>query len=138
MEIFDRVKSMVGIGQPTLTITDVHEPARPGQPLRGTVQMHGGEYDAPVQDVVVHLDEERVVYTAPGVPERQFWRRVAAVDIVMNGRVLRKDESVALPFELMLPVDLAPSEGAVSYRLIAETEVPGLNPTAELTVVVRT
>lgn len=137
MEIFDRVKSMVGIGQPKLTIGGVHEPARPGQPLRGTVLMHGGDYDAPVQDVVVHLDEERVVYTAPGVPERQFWRRVAALDIVMDGRVLKQGEVVELPFELMLPVDLAPSEGAVSYQLVAETEVPGLNPTAELTVVIR-
>lgn len=136
MEIFDRMKSMVGIGKPTLAIGSVHGPARAGEPLRGTLMLRGGDYDAQVTDVTVCLDEERLVYTAPGVPERQFWRRVATVEIAMNGRILKKDEALELPFELVLPVGLAPSEGTVSYQLVAVTEVPGLNPRAERTVLV--
>ena len=54
----------------------------------------------------------------------------------MGGRVLRKDEVLELPFELILPVDLTPSDASVSYQLVAETEVPGLNPKAEQVVVV--
>jgi len=50
--------------------------------------------------------------------------------------VLKKDEVQELAFELLLPVGLAASEGSVSYQLVAETEVPGLNPKAELTVLV--
>lgn len=136
MEIFDRMKSMVGIGKPTLAISGVQGPARAGEPLRGTLMLRGGDYDSSVKDVTVRLDEERVVYPTPGIPERQFWRRVATVEIAMNGRVLKKDEALELPFELLLPVGLAPSEGSVSYQLVAETEVPGLNPKAELTVLV--
>jgi sporulation-control protein spo0M len=136
MEIFDRMKSMVGIGKPTLTIGGVQGPARAGEPLRGTVVLRGGEYDSPVKDVTVRLDEERIVYPTPGTPERQFWRRVATQEIAMNGRVLKKDEVLELPFELLLPVGLAVSEGSVSYQLVAETEVPGLNPKAEQTVLV--
>ena len=136
MEIFDRVKSMVGIGKATLAIGSVQGPARAGEPLRGTVVLRGGEYDSPVKDVIVRLDEERIVYPTPGIPERQFWRRVAVQEIAMNGRVLKKDEVQELAFELLLPVGLAASEGSVSYQLVAETEVPGLNPKAELTVLV--
>ena len=84
----------------------------------------------------MRLDEERIVYPTPGIPERQFWRRVATQEIAMNGRVLKKDEVLELPFELLLPVGLAPSEGTISYELVAETEVPGLNPKAEQVVLV--
>ncbi len=136
MEIFDRMKSMVGIGKPTLAIGSVLGPARAGEPLRGTVVLRGGDYDAAVKDVTVRLDEERIVYPTPGRPERQFWRRVATQEIAMNGRVLKKDEVLELAFELLLPVGLAPSEGSVSYELVADTEVPGLNPKAEQVVLV--
>ena len=105
MEIFDRMKSMVGIGKPTLAIGSVLGPARAGEPLRGTVVLRGGDYDAAVKDVTVRLDEERIVYPTPGRPERQFWRRVATQEIAMNGRVLKKDEVLELAFELLLPVE---------------------------------
>ena len=136
MEIFDRMKSMVGIGKPTLAIRGVEGPARAGEPLRGTVVLRGGEYDSPVKDVTVRLDEERIVYSTPGTPERHFWRRVATQEIAMDGRILKKDEVLELAFELILPVGLAPSEGSVSYELVADTEVPGLNPKAEMVVLV--
>ncbi len=136
MEILDRIKSMVGVGKPTIEIGSVEGPARGGEPLRGTVVLRGGEYDAPVQDVSVRFDEERLVYPTPGRPERQFWRRIAAVEIAMDGRVLKRGEVIELPFELILPVGLTPSDTAVSYELVAETEVPGLNPKAEQVVIV--
>lgn len=136
MEIFDRMKSMVGIGKPTLTIASVQGPARAGEPLRGMVALRGGDYDSPVQDVVVRMDEERLVYNTPGIPQRQFWRRVAELEIAMKGRILKKHELVELPFELLLPVGLEPTAGTVSYQLVAVTEVPGLNPKAELPVLV--
>lgn len=136
MEILDRIKSMVGVGKPTIEIGSVDGPARGGEPLRGTVVLRGGEYDAPVQDVSVRFDEERLVYPTPGRPERQFWRRIAAVEIAMDGRVLKRGEVIELPFELILPVGLTPSDTAISYELVAETEVPGLNPKAEQVVIV--
>ncbi len=134
MEILDRLKSMVGVGAPTVELTEPSAPVRSGELLRGTVVLRGGDYDAPVKDVEVHLDEERLEYSVPGRPERQFWRRVAEVAIVMDGRVLHRDEVIELPFELVMPVELAASSATVSYVLIAETEVPGLNPRAERTV----
>ncbi len=130
MEILDRIKGMVGVGQPSLALAEVG-PLRRGELLRGTVILRGGDHDAPVKDVQVRLDEERLVYPTPGRPERQFWRRVSEAVIALDGRVLARDEVLELRFELVVPTDLAPSEGAVSYELVAETEVPGLNPKAE-------
>jgi hypothetical protein len=130
MEILDRIKSMVGVGKPTIALAEVG-PLRRGELLRGTVLLCGGEYDAPVKDVQVRLDEERLVYPTPGAPERQFWRRISEQVIALDGRVLGKDEVLELRFELVVPTDLAPTDGAVSYEVVAETEVPGLNPKAE-------
>ena len=133
MEILDKLKSMVGVGKPTMALS-LSEPGRPGEVLRGTVALRGGQYETPVRDIEVHLDEERVVYPTPGIPERQFWRRVAEVVITLDGRRLRPQEALELPFELVMPVDLQPSGPGVSYQVVAKTEVPGLNPTVEQTI----
>ena len=134
MVILDKLKSLVGVGAPTMALTQVSEPGRAGEVLRGTLAVRGGQYDTAVRDVEVHLDEERVVYPTPGIPERQFWRRVAEVVIVLDGRVLRPDDELELPFELVMPLDLQASGPGVSYRLVAKTEVAGLNPRVEQTI----
>ncbi|MBK7825338.1 sporulation protein [Nannocystis sp.] len=136
MEILDRLKSMVGVGAPTIALAELPGPVRSGELLRGTVILHGGDYDAPIKDVQVRLDEERLVYPTPGRPDRQFWRRLAEVVINLDGRVLHRHERLELSFELVVPADLSPTDTAIGYELFAETEVPGLNPKAELVVVV--
>ena len=93
--------------------------------------LRGGDYDAPVKDIELHLDEERLTYNALASPDRQFWRRVAELVITLDGRVLMKDEVLELPFELVTPRDLTPNSETVTYELIATTEVPGLNPRAQ-------
>jgi len=134
MEMLDKLKSLVGVGAPTMTLTQVSEPGRAGEVLRGTVAVRGGQYDTAIRDIEVHLDEERVVYPTPGIPERQFWRRVAEVVIVLDGRVLQPDEVLELPFELVMPLDLQASGPGVSYRMVANTEIAGLNPRVEQTI----
>jgi sporulation-control protein spo0M len=136
MEILDKLKSLVGVGAPTITLTGVPGPLRAGHLLRGSVVLQGGDYDAPVKDVQVRLEEERLVWPSPGRPERQFWRHIAEVAIALDGRVLKQSERLELSFELIVPVDLAATGGSVGYSLVAETEVPGLNPRAEQVVVV--
>ncbi len=127
MEIFDRVKSLVGVGAPTITVIDVATPLRPGALLRGTLQLQGGAYAAPIDDVQVHLDELR---------DQQFWRRVASVDIAMDGRVLGPGESLRLNFELIVPLGLTATTATLTYAVVATTEVPGLNPRTDVPVVV--
>ena len=136
MEILDRLKGIVGVGQPSIEVRGVNTPVRRGEALRGTVVLTGGERDAPIEDVHVRLDELRVVYMAPERPEQQFWSRATEQVIPMAGRVLRPGDTLELPFELALPSQLEPSSGSVSYRIVADTEVPGLNPKFELDVTV--
>jgi sporulation-control protein spo0M len=136
MEILDKLKRIVGVGQPQIAIRGVDGPARGGGTLAGTVVLTGGEYDARVEDVHLRLHEERLVYPTPGRPEHQFWARVAELKIAMGDRVLRPGEVVELPFSLALPDGLRASDTSVAYVLVADTEVPGLNPKAELEVTV--
>lgn len=136
VEIFDKLKSMVGVGQPTIAIRGVEAPLRAGAAVRGTVVLTGGEYDAALEDVQVRLDQQKLVYTAPGRPERQFWQRVGEVVLPMSGRVLRPGEVVEVAFELALPAVVEPSSASVGYELVADTEVPGLNPRAAVEVAV--
>lgn len=128
MEIFDKLKSMVGIGTAKIEVSEVTTPLRAGAELRATVTLRGGDYDAPVQDVALHFDEERMVYTAQGRGGFQFWQKRAELTIPLHGRVLASGEALSLPVALPLPADLEPSGEHRRYLLIAETEVPGLNP----------
>lgn len=134
MEFLDKLKSMVGVGSATIELRDVTTPLRPGGELRGTVLLRGGQYDLPVKDVELHLQEERMVYAVPLKGKFEFWRESAALVVPMNGRVLQKGESFTLPFTFALPADLEPTDAHRQYRLVASTEVPGLNPTHDLVV----
>lgn len=136
MEILDRLKGIVGVGQPTIEIHGVDGPVRRGDSLRGTVVLTGGQYDAVIEDVHVRLDEQRLVFTAPERPERQFWSRVTEQVMPMAGRVLRPGETIELPFELAVPSTLELSSATIAYTVIADTEVPGLNPRVERDVTV--
>lgn len=128
MEIFDRLKSLVGVGNATIEVADVASPVRAGGELRATVVLRGGAYDVAVRDIALHLDEERMLYTAQGHGDFEFWQKRSELTIPMQGRVLGKGEELRLPVALALPGDLEPSEEIRRYTLTAETEVPGLNP----------
>lgn len=134
MEIFDKLKSLVGIGTATIEVSEATTPVRAGAELRATVTLRGGDYDAPVQDVQLHVDEERMVYTAQGRGGFQFWHKRADLTVPLGGRVLAKGETLTLPVALTLPADLEPSGEHRRYLLIAETEVPGLNPKHSIVV----
>lgn len=128
MEIIDRLKSMVGIGNVTIELSGLAAPLRAGGELRGTVTLRGGEYDATVEDIELHLDEERIVLFAQERSTFQHWEQRARLVIPMNHRVLGKGEVLALPVALALPADLEASDETRRYVVVAETEVPGLNP----------
>jgi sporulation-control protein spo0M len=128
MEIFDRLKSLVGVGNATIEVADVAAPVRAGGELRATVVLRGGDYDVAVRDIALHLDEERMVYTAQGRGDFAFWHTRVQLTIPMQGRVLAKGEELRLPVALALPAELEVSEELRRYTLTAETEVPGLNP----------
>lgn len=136
MEILDRLKGIVGVGQPAVVVHGVNTPVRRGDTLRGTVVLTGGEYEAPIQDVHVRLEEHRLVYTAPERPEQLFFSRAAEQEIPMAGRTIKPGETLAVEFAFVVPAELVESSSTVTYRLVADTEVPGLNPKFELDVVV--
>jgi sporulation-control protein spo0M len=127
MEILDRLKSIVGIGKATIELSQVDSAVRAGAELHASVTLRGGDYDVAVQDVRLHFDEERMVYTAQGRGDFAFWQQHASITIPL-GRTLGKDEEMTLPVVLTLPADLAPNAEALRYVLVAETEIPGLNP----------
>lgn len=128
MEIFDRIKSIVGIGKATIELSEVTTPVRAGAELRASVTLRGGDYDVAVQDVRLHFDEERMVFTAQGRGDFAFWQQHASLVIPLGGRMLAKDEEMALPVVIALPADLEPSDENRRFVLVAETEIPGLNP----------
>ncbi|MBZ5707932.1 sporulation protein [Nannocystis pusilla] len=128
MEILDRLKSIVGIGKATIELSQVDTPVRAGAELHARVTLRGGDYDVTVQDVRLHFDEERMVYTAQGRGDFAFWQQHASITIPMGGLLLAKGEEMSLPVVLTLPADLAPNAEALRYVLVAETEIPGLNP----------
>ena len=139
MELVDQFKNLLGIGAPTITIEGVEGTARAGDLIRGVVAVVGGDLDTTVEDLELRLDELRLVHTSPTAadpPERQSVRRLAGVKIDLGGRALRSGERLERSFELRLPADLEPSAGPRGYILVAESEVPGMNPSADLPLLI--
>jgi hypothetical protein len=101
MEILDRLKSIVGIGKATIELSKVDTLVRAGAELHASVTFRG---------------------------DFAFWQQHASITIPLGGRTLGKDEEMALPVVLTLPADLAPNAENLRYVLVAETEIPGLNP----------
>jgi hypothetical protein len=135
MKFVHRLQSAVGIGTPTLAIEGVVGPVRAGDVLRGTLVLHGGSYEVPVEHVVLHFDEQRLTHTLPSAaapPDRLSQRRVAAVELPLAAPVLRPGERIEREFALPLPAALEPSAGPRAYALVAETPIAGVDPRAEL------
>ena len=110
MEIFDRIRSMVGIGKATIELTAPTSPVRPGGEIRASVVLRGGEYDVAVQDIRLHLDEERLVFSAQSRGDFRFWQERASLVIPLSGRTLAKDE------EMTFPVAIALLSGATQFE----------------------
>lgn len=128
MEIFDRLKSIVGIGKATIELIEVPETLRPGAELHATVVLRGGEYDVAVADVHVHFDEERLVFNAPGNGEFERHQECASVRFTPSAGTLARGEEVTFPVTFALPAALEASSPHRRYTLTAETEIPGINP----------
>jgi hypothetical protein len=135
MKFIHRLKSAVGIGTPTLAIEGVVGPVRPGEVLRGTLVLHGGTYEVPVERVLLHFDEQHLTHmvaSAAAAPDRESRRQVAAAELPLDAPVLRSGERIVREFALPLPPELAPSDGPRAYALLAEVPIAGLDPRAEL------
>lgn len=139
MELINRLKSAVGIGAPTITIEGVAGPVRAGAVLRGTVAVRGGSYEVPVHSVALHFDEQHLTHTLPSAavrPDRVRRRHVASAELALDVPVLRPGQQIAREFTLPLPPALAPSAGPLAYALVAEMSIAGLDPRAEVPLVV--
>ncbi|MBZ5714487.1 sporulation protein [Nannocystis pusilla] len=139
MEFIHRLKGAVGIGAPTLTIAGVAGPVRAGEVIRGTVAVRGGSYEVPVLSVALHFDEQRLRHTRPSAamrPDRVRRRHLASAELALDGPVLQPGQQIVREFALPLPPALAPSAGSLAYALVAEMAIAGLDPRAEVPLVV--
>ncbi len=139
MEILERLKSLIGVGLPTITVTGFERTARSGDVLRGTVVLTGGDHDVPLSQISLRLEQQMLVYTVTGgvdEPERHLQQHVVEAQQSFEARVLAAGEQLAQDFEITVPPGLEPSAGLNVYALVAECEVPGPNPRADLPIVI--
>jgi hypothetical protein len=127
MEIVDRLKSMVGIGQATIALSEVTSPLRPGEELRACVTLRGGDYTVRVAAVRLRVDEEGIAFTAHVPHDFSPLQQHAGLSIPVD-RDLGKDEVMTLPVAIALPDELQPSDPQRRYVLVVDAEIPGLNP----------
>lgn len=134
MNLVTAIKNVFGLHEISLGLDGVSEPVRAGGDLRATLRLDvrgdPGHFDA----VHVHLDEERLLYTAQGHANFEFWRKVAGLAVPL-GR-LRPGESLHVPLALALPATLEPSAAHRRYRLVARVGALGFGPCADAVVTV--
>ncbi len=133
MGIFDKMKSMVGIGNPTLKL-DLDPPIFvDGEPMNGSILIAAQERPTRVQKITIQLVCDIETARADGTTTTQ---RIELGESVIpfdgDGFQLTANAKRRLPFELTPRAMEVPPSAA--YRLIASADCPGLDPTTTLVV----
>ena len=137
MDFLARIKCVLGMDDADLIeLRDLEVPVHPGDELRATAALSGGEHGLDVEGVRLRLDEERLVYDNPRHGDFDFWREAAAVTVPLAGRSLAPGERLSVPLTLQLPADLEPSSAHRRYRITAILQARGRHHDASAVIAV--
>lgn len=132
MGFFDKVKQMVGVGAPSVTVVAERAPFHQGKSVRGVVIVTGQERATAIESITVSL---RRSYTGKMSDGSSIARRdeLATLTIDLRGRVVEPGASIETPFDLgVANPEETRAEGTLSLDASAST--PGLDPRGSLEV----
>ena len=127
MGFFDKIKSAVGVGQPKLEITLDRAQVGLGGIVSGVARATGQERALPVLAFDVRLKRG----------SQQQGMQVCAEDrIPFGGAELQPGQTMEVRFALQVPASGGASSSGVLYELAVGLDVPGLDPTETIGIMV--
>ena len=132
MGLFDKMKSIVGIGAPVLKIEPEAATFSIHGRIRGMVTITAQERETPVASITVTLVCEKDEKLSDGSTMKRTYEH-GQCRIELQGRLLPPGYAFPESFEITI-VGLTAIEPDATYRLVASADTPGLDPRGSIDI----
>ncbi len=132
MGFFDKLKSMVGIGQPKLEFTLVSNQIRRGDAIKGKAVLTGGTGETPVKFFLIEhveiLTRREWSDSLKKTVDNKIKTTVNKLQINKNDEIIKPGETMEFEFELPVSSGAMNSGYPYAHELKVSADVPGLDP----------
>lgn len=135
--LVDKLMRALSAGAKAIELREVPGLVRPGEELRVTVEVFGGERGLRLEGVKLRLVEERLDFEHALWGGYNAWRKVAVKVESMPVRELAPGERLTLTLSLPIPEGVEPSAPHRRYRFSADVRADRRHPSATSLVEVK-
>ena len=132
MGFFDKLKSMVGIGQPKLEFTIETSQIRRGDSIKGHAKVTGGSREVPVKFFLIEhveiLTRREWSDVSKSMVDKKIKNTVNKIQINKNDEMLLPGATMEIDFELPVSTSAMNTGHPYAHELKVSIDVPGLDP----------
>lgn len=132
MGFFDKLKGMVGIGQPKLEFTLATNQIKRGNSITGKAVLTGGSSELPVKLFLIEhvevLTRREWSDTLKKTVDKKVRNTINKLEIGKNDELIKPGETMEVDFELPVSTGAMNSGHPYAHELKVSVDVPGLDP----------
>ncbi|MEI6312603.1 MAG: sporulation protein [Bacteroidota bacterium] len=132
MGFFDKLKSMVGIGQPKLVFTLESNQIKRGDSIKGKATVTGGSREVPVKHFLIEhvevLTRREWSDVSKSMVDKKIKNTVNKLEIPKNDEMLKPGATMEISFELPVSLSAMNTGHPYAHELKVSIDVPGLDP----------
>lgn len=132
MGFFDKLKGMVGIGQPKLEFTLNSSQVKRGDSITGKAILTGGSSELPVKFFLIEhvevLTRREWSDALKKTVDKKVRNTINKLEISKNDELIKPGETMEVEFELPVSTGAMNSGHPYAHELKVSVDVPGLDP----------
>jgi len=132
MGFFDKIKAMVGIGQPKMDFTLQTTQIRRGDSIKGKAVLTGGSREVPVKSFVIEhieiLTRREWNDSLNKTVDNKIRNTVNKIEIPKNNEVITAGNTMEIEFELPVSTGAMNTGHPYAHELKVAADCPGLDP----------
>lgn len=132
MGFFDKIKGMVGIGQPKLEFTLTSNQIKRGNSITGKAVLTGGSTEQPVKLFLIEhvevLTRREWSDTLKKTVDKKVRNTINKIEVPKNDELIKPGETMEIDFDLPVSTAAMNSGHPYAHELKISVDVPGLDP----------
>jgi sporulation-control protein spo0M len=132
MGFFDKIKAMVGIGQPKMEFTLQTTQIRRGDSIKGKAVLTGGSREVPVKSFLIEhieiLTRREWSDSLNKTVDNKVRNTVNKIEIPKNNEVITAGNTMEVEFELPVSTGAMNTGHPYAHELKVSADCPGLDP----------
>jgi sporulation-control protein spo0M len=132
MGFFDKIKAMVGIGQPKMDFSLQTTQIRRGDSIKGKAVLTGGSREVPVKSFVIEhieiLTRREWSDSLNKTVDNKIRNTVNKIEIPKNNEVITAGNTMEIEFELPVSTGAMNTGHPYAHELKVSADCPGLDP----------